>query len=101
MIGEMDELIVFLMREFGWTYEYTVGLVKTLPLKKLNILIAETSYQKRCDEYTLAQNLVIAMRGKGNKLTDLIGNPPSRNGKEAGSLRKKAEDIGIIMPKGE
>ena len=98
----MDEIIIFLMRCFSWELEYTVNLVNTLPLTKLNALIKEAQYQKAVDEYNLARYLVMASRGKGKVLKDFIGDPPSREIKEAPrELREVAEEAGIKMPEGE
>ena len=103
----MDELVIFLMREFGWTLEYTIGLVKTLPVKKLNALINELKYQKAEEDYQIASNsaMVISIwasaQGKRRyKVSDFIGQPPSRNGKgETKGLNKAAEKAGIKLPK--
>lgn len=101
----MDELIVFFMREFGWTLEYTRNLVKTLPIKKLNALIAETKYQKAVDDYNLKITLFNIVTNPHTKHPkgggELLGQPPSRNGKgKTGDLYKAAEKVGIKTPKG-
>ena len=105
----MDELIVFLMREFGWTLEYTQNLAKTLPLKKLNALIAEVKFQKSVDDYQLASNFAMVIanwasaqtKGKRYKVTDFIGQPPNREApKKYPSLTEVAEKQGIKLPKG-
>ncbi len=101
----MDEIVVFLMREFGWTLEYATNLAKKLPLKKLNVLIDETKYQKSVDEYNLAANfaLIISVwlnsqtKGRKYKITDFIGQYPQRKGQE-NILEKAAKKEGIILP---
>ena len=104
----MDEFVVFLMREFGWSLEYTVGLVKTLPTKKLNALMAELQYQRATENYRIASNsaMIIANwaraqpKGRNYKVSDFIGHPPRRVGAKAEpTLRDVAEKQGIIMPK--
>lgn len=105
----MDEVIVFLMREFGWTLEYTQNLVRTLPLKKLNALIAEVKFQRAVDDYQLASNsaMIIAnwasaqAKNKKYKISDFIGQPPRRAKPEKPpSLQEVAGKQGIRMPKG-
>lgn len=99
----MDELIVFLMREFGWSLEYTIHLIKTLPLKKLNVLIAETKFQKDMEDYQLRAVIIAAAMNPHTKhpksIKDLIGEPPQRKG-ELNNLEKAAKEKGIILPKG-
>ena len=104
----MDELIVFLMREFGWSLEYTVGLVKTLPVKKLNTLIAELTYQRAVEDYQIASNFAMIIanwasaqtKGRKYKVTDFIGQPPQRTETiKQPSLQEVAEEQGIKMPK--
>ena len=104
----MDELIVFLMREFGWTLEYTQNLIRKLPLKKLNALIAEVKFQKSVDDYQIASNFAMVIanwasaqsKNKRYKVTDFIGQPPSRETpKEYPTLTEVAEKQGIKLPK--
>ncbi len=99
----MDEIVVFLMREFGWTLEYATNLAKKLPLKKLNVLIDETKYQKSVDEYNLAANFALiitiwlnAQSKKRYRITDFIGQPPQRKNEDI--LEKAAKKEGIILP---
>lgn len=108
MTGDIDELIVFLMRSFpGWTLEYTTNLVLNLPIKKLNALTEELRFQKAMEDYQIASNFAMIIsnwassksRGRKYKITDFIGEPPSRSGK-TGALTEAAEKQGIIMPKG-
>lgn len=81
----MDEVVVFLMRQFGWTLEYTVDLVKTLETGKLNALIKEVQYQKALDDYATASNFAMAVatwasaQGRRRyKVADFIGRKPRR-----------------------
>ena len=104
MTGEIDELIVFLMREFGWTLEYTRKLVKKLPISQLNALIAETKYQKDMEDYQLRATIISAAINPHTKhpksVKDIIGDPPTRSGKaEARGLERAAQKEGIILPK--
>jgi len=94
----MDELVVFLMREFGWSLEYTINLVQTLPVKKLNALVRELRYQKAMDDYKQAANtaMIVAClassKQRRRSVKDIIGQPPRRtDGKETSQLRKAAE----------
>jgi len=102
----MDELVVFLMREFGWSLEYTVNLVQTLPIKKLNALVRELRYQKAMDDYKQAANaaMVVAClsssKQRRRSAKDIIGQPPRRiDSKETTQLRKAAEEQNIKLPK--
>ena len=108
LIGGMDELVVFLMREFGWTLEYTTNLVLTLPLKKLNALIEELKYQKAAENYQIASNFAMIIsnwasarsKNKRYKITDFIGEPPRRGSLVEGTgLTEAAHKVGIILPK--
>ena len=81
----MDEIVVFLMRQFGWTLEYTTNLVSTLEIGKLNALIKEVQYQKKLDDYNLASNFAMLIANwasaQGNRryqIKDFIGKPPKR-----------------------
>ena len=100
----MDELIVLFMREFGWTFEYTWNLVRTLPLKHLNPLVKELQYQKAVEDYKTAANsarIVCTMASTKNHIytiRDVIGSPPEREIQED-KLEDIAEKEGIKMPK--
>ena len=100
----MDELIVFLMREFGWQYEYTRDLVRTLPITQLNALIEETQFQESVNDYrqaSYAAAIVVALVSSSKhrkKVTDIIGQPPKRKG--GPTLEQAARKQGIKMPKG-
>ena len=102
----MDELIIFLMREFSWSLEYTVKLVGTLPTNKLNELVEELKYQKELDDYKLAAHFAMLIsnwassQGKRNyKIADFIGQAPQRKQKET-SIWSMAKQKGIRIPKG-
>ena len=102
----MDELVVFLMREFGWELEYTTKLVQTLPVKKLNALVKEVQYQKSVEDYQTATNFAMIIanwasaqsKNKNYKVIDFIGKPPNRTGESGTGLRELAQKEGIIMP---
>ena len=104
----MNELIVFLMREFNWTFEYTQTLVRTLPVKKLNALVKEIRYQKALEDYRTAANFAMIIanwasaQGKRKyDVSEFIGQPPSRDkGEKSTDLYSLAEKEGIKMPKG-
>lgn len=102
----MDELIVFLMREFGWTLEYASELVGRLPLRKLNALVEELRYQKALDDYKMSANFAMVLanwasaQGKRKfRSTDFIGQAPQRKGAET-SVWVMAKEKGIKIPKG-
>jgi len=103
----VDELIVFLMREFGWTLEYAQNLIKHLPLKKLNALVEEVQYQKAVDDYRTAANFasivgtLASSRQKRYTIENIIGRPPQRRTYKPPDLKTAAKDIGIKMPKEE
>lgn len=100
----MDEIIVFLMREFGWEYEYTRDLVKSLPIAQLNALIEETQFQKSVDDYRQASYsamIVVALVSSPKhrkRVTDIIGRPPQRKG--GPTLEQVAKKKGIKLPEG-
>lgn len=81
----MDELVVFLMRQFGWSLEYTTDLVRNLEIGKLNTLVAEVKYQKAVEDYDRASNFAMAIanwasaQGKRKyRIKDFIGPRPRR-----------------------
>jgi len=100
----MDELIVFLIRETGWSFEYTVQFVKGTPLSKLNAFIDELKYQKALDEYKFKWpfGMMISVWATANsrnrKYTpdNFIGYPPQR---KSYKLEEAANKAGIILPK--
>lgn len=102
----MDETVVFLMREYGWTYEYTANLIRTLPIAKLRALLDETAYQRERDQYRTASYfaLVIASFGstkqKRLRVKDIIGQPPQRRVRRD-DLRQAAAKQGIKLPGGD
>ncbi len=77
-----DELIVFVIRETGWTLEY----VRELPLDDLFALVKELSYQKAIDEYKMALNFAMVIsnwatamsKHKRYRPTQFVGEPPDR-----------------------
>ena len=103
----MDELIVFLMREFGWTLEYTTDLVNNLEINKLLALISETKFQRAEEDYRLARNFAMLLANwasahgkKKYRITDFIGSPPRREGQKSPDLRQIAAHQGIKVPEG-
>jgi len=80
-----DEMVIFLMRQFGWTFEYAVHLVTTLETGRLNALIREAEYQQAVDDYRTACNfgMLIAnwasAQGKRRyRVNQFVGNKPRR-----------------------
>lgn len=103
----MDEIVVFLMREFGWSLEYTTNLVKTLETGRLNALLKELEYQRKTDAYESASNFAMVLAtwasSQGKKrygAQDFIGRAPQRSGIAPGeNLYDAATREGIRMPK--
>lgn len=103
----MDELIVFLMREFGWTLEYTTGLVNNLEIGKLLALVREARFQRTEEDYRTARNFAMQLanwassHGKRKyRISEFIGNPPKRESQEGPDLRLVAARQGIKVPEG-
>jgi len=101
----MDELIVSLMRQFGWTLEYTTNLVNTLPLNKLQALVKEFRFQESMSEYRTAQNFAMVIANwasaqgkKKYRIRDFIGDPPRRENQKEPDLWDIAKQKGIFMP---
>jgi len=98
-----NELIVLLMREFSWTYEYTRDLVRTMPLNQLNALVDELQYQRALSDYKLASYaaMIVACLASDKQhrktVKDIIGPPPTR--KVEKPLKQVAIEEGFIMPK--
>jgi len=99
----MDELIVLFMREFGWSLEYTLETVGSLPIRQLNAIANELRFQRRLDEYNQLKGfamLASIMTSTGNKkhrIHEFIGQPPQRKGKES-VLSEAAAKAGIKLP---
>lgn len=80
----LDEIIVYLMRVYKWPLEYTRNLVRTMPVKDLNILIAETDYQERMATYQQSYNFALILSAicssdkRKYKPSDFIGKQPER-----------------------
>ena len=99
---QCNELVVFIIRETGWTLEY----VQDLPIETLNALVEELRYQKAMDEYKQAYNAALIASILANQRsrrryqpTDLIGQPPERKEVDKGDkLSKLARKQGIKMP---
>ncbi len=103
----MDELIVYLCLNLGWTFEYACKFVKETPIKKVRIFVAELQYQKSIEDYRIASNsaMIIATwanaQKKGNhyRITDFIGQPPQSPGHKS-KLNKAAENANNKLPTG-
>ncbi|KKL54003.1 hypothetical protein LCGC14_2269760 [marine sediment metagenome] len=104
-----NELIVLFMREFGWTFKYTVNFVQRTPLYKLQALSEELQYQMSAEYYRQAElsasimatiiNTTAKKDKKVYKASDFIGQPPKRRVVgEVNTLQKAAEKLGIIIP---
>ena len=101
----MDELIIFIIRETGWTFPETLRFVTETPIKKLNTFVEELQYQKAVDDYKLAANFAVIVatlassKQRKYKVTDIVGQPPTRK-VEPDKLKKAADKAGIKMPEG-
>lgn len=99
----MDELIVFLIRETGWTFPETLRFVTETPIKKLNKFVEELQYQVAVDDYKLAANFAVIVatlassKQRKYKVQDIVGQPPTRK-VEPGELKQAADKAGIKMP---
>ena len=96
MYRNYNELVVFIVRETGWTLEY-IGHIK---FAKLQVLAEELQHQKDIDDYN--RNRVVALLvtcwAKDAKLEDIIGLPPVRQGEEVQDIWLLAEEAGIKIP---
>ena len=78
----IDETIVFIIRETGWSLEY----VRKLPIRELKALVKEIRYQKAVDEYRYLRGIAMALatwagtrkEGQRYRPEDFIGQPPTR-----------------------
>lgn len=100
----MDSVIVYLIRQTGWSLEYATDLVRDLPAEKLNALLTEMSYQQACDDYKLACNsaMIIATWVNANSrrrysLSHFVGYPPRRE-EEQNRLKAATKLAGIKTP---
>jgi len=95
MLGEnnINESMVFIARETGWTLEY----IRNLPLKTVRTLVNEIAYQKRVDEYKEAYNFamvicaLVSNREHPVMPIDIVGEPPKRT--KDNEIREEPEDI--------
>ena len=94
-----NELIVFVIRETGWSLEY----IRKIPFEQLSILVSELSYQKAVDVYNrnhplgIIAAILASDTNHKRRPEDFIGRPPER--KRKGDLWKQAEKEGIKLPK--
>lgn len=102
------EMIVLLIRETGWDYEYTKDFVENTPLRELKAFFEELTYQREVDNYRRLEGLAMVARevrnsvprkrGKTYQVRDFIGDIPVRK-KVPEKIRKAAEKAGIEIPK--
>lgn len=77
---EINELIVLLIRETGWSLEY----IRSLPIDDFYALVQEIAYQKALDRYEQMKNaaMIVATLASSDRhkysVTDIIGPPPER-----------------------
>jgi hypothetical protein len=90
---DTDETIVYLMRSFHWTFEYARDLATSMPVRKLNKLLAETRLQQQKERYSDAANfamicaVLVNLQSKDKRsIEDFIGQPP-------GHVRPKREIV--------
>ena len=106
-MDDIDETVIFLMREYKWEYEYTVDLVMNLSVEKLNKLIEETLFQKKIDRYEFLKGFAMICATLANmnrkkstrrvEIKDFIGKFPERE-KVPENIRDLAEKSGIEIP---
>jgi hypothetical protein len=78
----LNETVVFLIRETGWSLEY----IRALPLKTLNQMVEELRYQKAVDEYRLLRAVAMGVavwasaqhKHRRFRPEDFVGNQPTR-----------------------
>ena len=83
MEENIDELIVFVIRQTGWLLEY----VRDMEMAQLVTLARELAYQKAIEDYRVAYNFALALaswasantKGKKYRPEDFIGPQPSRD----------------------
>ncbi len=103
-MGELNQLIAFLIRETGWSLEY----IRSLPFDDFVSLISEFQFQQACDNYREAMNhaMVIsnwasAQGRRRYSITDFIGEPPKREPMKNKSLAKPINLETIILADGK
>jgi len=76
-----NELIVFVIRQTGWSLEY----VRAIPFDFLMALVEELRYQRAVDNYNMASNFAMvianwasAMGKRRYRVSDFVGYPPYR-----------------------
>ena len=81
--AEINEAIVFIARETGWSLEY----IRALPNADLILIIREMKYQKSVDEYRALRGFAVTLAVWGNsqpnktktyRVEDFIGDEPKR-----------------------
>ena len=95
-----NELIVFVIRETGWSLEY----IRQIPYAQLTILVSELSHQKAVDVYNrnhplgIIAAILASDANHKRRAEDFIGRPPQRKGK-GDDLWEQAKKEGIKIPK--
>lgn len=83
---DINEAIVFVIRETGWSLEY----IRALPIGTFNQFLKELRYQKKVDEYRNLRGFAMALanwasskkRGVKFRIEDFIGDEPTRKSLE-------------------
>ena len=77
---DYNELIVFVIRETGWSLEY----VQQMSLATLSTLVEEMKFQKAIEDYNLMSGfaLIVATlassKNRRYRVEEIIGSPPTR-----------------------
>ena len=98
----MDELIVYLCLNLGWTFTEASSFIRETPIKKVNEFVQELQYQKEVENYRIASNFALVIKTwanaqkKGNhyRVSDFIGQPPHRKV----DLTEAAKKANIKLP---
>jgi hypothetical protein len=83
--------------------EYATELVKTLPIKKLNAMVDEMTYQRAMDDYKLLCNFsliiatMVSTKQRKYKVSEIAGQPPHRK-QEPEKIKAAAKKAGIKVP---
>jgi len=96
-----NELIVFVIRETGWSLEY----VRQIPYAQIVTLVNELIYQKDADNYNrnyplgILAAILTSDKTRRRRPEDFIGRKPQRQIKKGGNeLWDKAKEAGIEPP---
>lgn len=87
MSDELNELMVFIIRQTGWSLEY----IRAIPFAQLQALEAELRYQKALDNYQRTADFAMVIanwasaQGKRKfSMTDFMDEIPKRGGVKNG-----------------